>query len=143
MLKKIPPLISPELLKILAEMGHGDVIAFGDANFPAESSKASYVVRADGIPIPALLDAVLELFPIDTFVTQPVKLMQVVPGDDYVPEVVEEYKKILAKHDVGEDKIEYLERFDFYGHTDTAYCVVATGETARYANITLKKGVIG
>ena len=86
-----------------------------------------------------LLDAVLELFPIDTFVTQPVKLMQVVPGDDYVPEVVEEYKKILAKHDVGEDKIEYLERFDFYGHTDTAYCVVATGETARYANITLKK----
>lgn len=65
--------------------------------------------------------------------------MQVVPGDDYVPEVVEEYKKILAKHDVGEDKIEYLERFDFYGHTDTAYCVVATGETARYANITLKK----
>ena len=68
MLKKISPLISPELLKILAEMGHGDVIAFGDANFPAESSKASYVVRADGIPIPALLDAVLELFPIDTFV---------------------------------------------------------------------------
>ena len=101
------------------------------------------MVRADGIPIPALLDAVLELFPIDTFVTQPVKLMQVVPGDDYVPEVVEEYKKILAKHDVDEDKIEYLERFDFYGHTDTAYCVVATGETARYANITLKKGVIG
>ena len=143
MLKKISPLISPELLKILAEMGHGDVIAFGDANFPAESSKASYVGRADGIPIPALLDAVLELFPIDTFVPQPVKLMQVVPGDDYVPEVVEEYKKILAKHDVGEDKIEYLERFDFYGHTDTAYCVVATGETARYANITLKKGVIG
>ena len=109
MLKKISPLISPELLKILAEMGHGDVIAFGDANFPAESSKA----------------------------------LQVVPGDDYVPEVVEEYKKILAKHDVGEDKIEYLERFDFYSHTDTAYCVVATGETARYANITLKKGVIG
>ncbi len=143
MLKKISPLISPELLKILAEMGHGDVIAFGDANFPAKSSKAACVVRADGIPIPALLDAVLELFPIDTFVPQPVKLMQVVPGDDYVPEVVEDYKKILAKHGVSEDKIEYLERFDFYDHTDTAYCVVATGETARYANITLKKGVIG
>lgn len=143
MLKKISPLISPELLKILAEMGHGDVIAFGDANFPAESSAATFVVRADGIPIPALLEAVLELFPVDTFVPQPVKLMQVVPGDDYVPEIVEDYKKILKNYAVTEDQIEYLERFDFYRHTDAAYCVVATGETARYANITLKKGVIG
>lgn len=81
--------------------------------FPCGIQQSLVCGTGGWVPIPALLDAVLELFPIDTFVPQPVKLMQVVPGDDYVPEVVEEYKKILAKHDVGEDKIEYLERFDF------------------------------
>ena len=126
-------------MKILAEMGHGDVIAFGDANFPAKSSKAA--CGAGGcILIPALLDAVLELFPIDTFVPQPVKLMQVVPGDDYVPEVVEDYKRSWPNTASARIKSNTWSVSDFYDHTDTAYCVVATGETARYANITLKKG---
>jgi len=142
MLKKISPLISPELLKVLAEMGHGDEILLADANFPAHSCKAKIAVRADGINIPALLDAVLELFPLDTFVEQPVVMMNVVKGDNYTPEVWPEYYRILAKYGAGEDKIQRLDRFPYYDRAATAYCVVATGETARYGNIILKKGVV-
>ena len=142
MLKKISPLISPELLKILAEMGHGDTIVLADANFPAESSNAQFVTRADGIAMPPLLDAVLELLPVDTYVEKPITLMQVVPGDDYVPEIWNEYKCIFTKHGQNEEKIEYVDRFAYYNLADTAYCVVATGERARYANIIIKKGVL-
>ena len=142
MLKKISPLISPELLKILAEMGHGEEIVLADANFPAHSSKAKIAVRADGIGIPALLDAILDLFPLDTYVAQPVVMMDVVPGDDYVPEIWPEYYRILAKYGAGEDKILRLERFAYYDRANQAYCVVASGETARYGNIILKKGVV-
>jgi L-fucose mutarotase len=142
MLKNISPLISPELLMVLSEMGHGDRIVLGDANYPAVSGNARKVVRADGIGIPALLDAILELFPVDTFVEKPVALMEVVPGDDYKPEVWEEYREIFAKHGVGADRICYIERYRYYEEADSAYCVVATGERAKYGNIMLTKGVI-
>ena len=142
MLKKISPLISSELLKILDEMGHGDEIVFADANFPSASRAAKHIIPANGIGIDVLLDAVLDLFPVDTFVEKPIKLMQVVPGDDYKPVIWDAYKKILAKYGITEDKIDYLDRFDYYNQADRAYCVVSTGERALYANVIVKKGVI-
>ena len=142
MLKGISNLISPELLKILMEMGHGDEIVLGDGNFPAVTC-AKRLVRADGHGIPALLEAILELFPLDGYVDTPVALMAVVPGDTApVPEIWKSYENILCKHDLKSCCIEYMDRFDFYERTKNAFAVVATGESAIYANILLKKGVI-
>ncbi len=145
MLKNIPSIISPELLKILMEMGHGDEIVIGDGNFPAESIGAcsnAVVVRADGHSVPALLDAVLTLMPLDQYVERPVALMSVPAGDDTVPEIWNEYRAILKKHSPDNCEIEMTERFAFYERAKKAYCIVATGETAIYANILLKKGVV-
>lgn len=140
MLKGISPILSPELLKILMEMGHGDEIVIGDGNFPA-ASMAKRLVRLDGHGVPEILDAVLQLMPLDNYVEAPVALMQVVPGDDVVPVIWDEYKAIVKKHE-GERNIEQVERFDFYERAKKAYAVIATGETAIYANIILKKGVV-
>jgi len=142
MLKGISNLISPELLKILMEMGHGDEIVLGDGNFPAVSC-ANRLVRADGHGIPALLEAILELFPLDEYVDSPVALMAVVPGDTApTPVIWKSYENILSKHGLKPCSIEYIDRFDFYKRTKNAFAVVATGESAIYANILLKKGVI-
>lgn len=140
MLKNIPPIISPELLKILAEMGHGDEIVIGDGNFPA-ASNAKRLVRCDGHGVPEILDAVLELFPLDTYVESPAMLMQVTPGDDVDPVIWKEYKEIAARH---QDNVNFseIERFAFYDRAKEAYAIIATGEKALYANIILKKGVI-
>lgn len=140
MLKGISPIISPELIKILMEMGHGDELVIGDGNFPA-ASMAQRLVRLDGHGVPEILDAILRLYPLDSYVDAPVKLMQVTPGDDVVPVIWEKYKAIVEKH-AGKVQFEEIERFAFYERTKTAYCVVATGETALYANIILKKGVV-
>lgn len=140
MLKKVPGVISPELLKILCEMGHGDEIVLGDGNFPSASC-ARILARADGIGTLRLLDAILQLFPLDSFVRNPVNLMQKVPGDKSDVTIWDEYKKIIEKYDK-DAGIGFLERFEFYERTKKAYAVVATGESALYANIILKKGVI-
>ena len=140
MLKGISPILSPELLKILMEMGHGDELVIGDGNFPA-ASVAQRLVRLDGHGVPAILDAVLALYPLDTYVEAPVALMQVTPGDDIVPEIWNEYRAIVKKHE-GDKNFEEVERFAFYERAKKAYAVVATGETAIYANIILKKGVV-
>lgn len=140
MLKGISPVLSPELLKILMEMGHGDELVIGDGNFPA-ASMAKRLVRLDGHGVPEILDAIMQLFPLDTFVERPVGLMQVVPGDDTVPVIWDDYKRIIAKYE-GEVGIEEVERFAFYDRAREAYCCVATGERALYANIILKKGVV-
>lgn len=140
MLNGIPRIIPPELLKILAEMGHGDEIVLADGNFPAVSM-GQRVVRCDGSGAPELLDAILQLFPLDTFVPKPVGFMQVVPGDPYKPEIWEEYRRVFARHGY-DDPVEYIERFAFYDRTRQAYAVVAAGEMARYANVILKKGII-
>ncbi|MDR0817825.1 MAG: L-fucose mutarotase [Clostridiales Family XIII bacterium] len=141
MLKGISPVISPELLRVLAEMGHGDEIVFGDANFPHESM-GQITVRADGHLITELLEAILPLFPLDTFVEAPVALMEVVPGDAAgKPSVWDEYKAIAEKYAPG-TKFEYIERFAYYERAKKAYAIVATGERERYANLLLKKGVI-
>ena len=141
MLKGISPLIPPELLKILAEMGHGDEIVIGDGNFPA-SSVGARVVRCDGIGIPSLLEAILPLFPLDTYST-PVALMAVVPGDPIGdnPPIWDTYRAIIAQHYPGA-KIEQVERFAYYERGKRAYAVVQSGEAALYANIILKKGVV-
>src|SRR5512133_3719109 len=100
MLKGISPIISPELIKILMEMGHGDEIVIADGNFPA-ASVAQRLVRADGLACPALLTAILPLFPLDQYVEKPVALMEVVPGDTYKPVIWEEYREIVKKAEPG------------------------------------------
>jgi len=140
MLKNIPSILSPELLKILMEMGHGDELVISDGNFPSESI-GQRVIRCDGHGVPEVLDAILKLYPLDTYSEQPVGLMAVVDGDDYVPVIWDEYKKIIKKHE-GDRKIEYIERFNFYERSKKAYAVVATGETSLYANVIVKKGVV-
>ena len=140
MLRGISHLISPELLKILSEMGHGDEIVLADANFPTESFSRR-AVRADGIPAPALLDAILPLFPLDQYDRSNFVLMEVVPGDTYQPVIWEEYKSVLRRYEP-QAEIQHMERFAYYERAKKAYAVVATGEKAQYANIVLKKGVV-
>ncbi len=132
--------MSPELLKILMEMGHGDEIVIADGNFPG-AALAQRLVRLDGHHVPDVLEAILELMPLDIYVEAPVSLMEVVPGDDYVPEIWDTYKRII-KDKEGDKKIGNVERFAFYDQAENAYAVVATGETSLYANIILKKGVV-
>ena len=144
MLKNIPPILSPELLKVLCEMGHSDRIVIADGNFPAESmGKNAIVIRADGHGVPELLDAILQLFPLDTYVEKPVSLMQVMKGDNAETPIWDTYKEIVAKYDGrGNNAIGEIERFAFYEQEKTAYAIIATGETAIYANIMLQKGVV-
>ena len=139
MLKNIPPILSPELLKTLAEMGHGDELVLGDANFPS-ASLADNVVRADGHGIPELLDAILLYLPLDGFVECPVTLMDT--GDPNIrPPIWQEYSKCILRRE-GDRHVELMERFAFYERARQAYAVVATGETELYANVILKKGVV-
>ena len=144
MLKGIPAILPPELLKVLCEMGHGDRIVLSDGNFPAESmGKDAVVIRCDGHGVPELLDAILQLFPLDTYVEKPVSLMEVVPGDPVEPPIWDVYKDIIQKHDPrGGNAVGYIERFAFYEEAKKVYAIVATGEKALYANIMLQKGVV-
>lgn len=139
MLKNIPAIISPELLKTLCEMGHGDEIVIGDGNFPA-ASNAKRLIRMDGHGVPEVLDAVLKLIPLDTYVESPAMLMATAK-DDPTPEIWAKYKDIITKNN-GETNISQIERFKFYERTREAYAVIATSESALYANIILKKGVV-
>ncbi|MCL2352707.1 MAG: fucose isomerase [Firmicutes bacterium] len=144
MLKNIPPILSPELLKILCEMGHGDKIVIADGNFPSESvGKSGAVVRCDGHGVPELLEAVLTLFPLDAYAEKPATLMAVVPGDPVETPIWEKYYGILEKAGWrGKDAVRHIGRFEFYAEAKEAYAVVATGEKALYANIMLQKGVV-
>lgn len=141
MLKGIPSILSPDLLKILMEMGHGDEIVIADGNFPA-ASMAQRLVRCDGHGVPEILDAILQLFPLDTYVEHPVALMEVVPGDPVKPVIWDQYRSIVEKHGGKAADFEHIERFAFYERAQKAYAIVATGETALYANVIIKKGVV-
>lgn len=141
MLYGVPDIITPDLLKVLMEMGHGDEIVLADANFPA-ASHASRLIRCDGHEIPLILDAILLMFPLDEYVDRPAALMQIVPGDTVETPIWEKYRKIIEHHTGLSQPFEEVERFDFYERTKRAYAVIATGEKALYANIILKKGVI-
>lgn len=144
MLKNVPQVLSPALLKVLCEMGHGDTIVLADANFPAESmAQNSRVVRCDGLGIPLLLDAVLQYFPLDRYVAQPVTLMEIAPGDPADTSIWREYESLVQKHEkLSQNGVRHMERFKFYGECKKAYAIVATGERALYANVILQKGVI-
>lgn len=144
MLKGIPKILSPELLKVLCEMGHSDRLVIADGNFPSESmGKNAKVIRCDGHGVPELLEAILTVFPLDTYVETPVSLMQVMPGDNVETPIWDEYKEIISKYDErGEKAIGQIERFAFYDEAKTAYAIIATGESALYANIMLQKGVV-
>jgi L-fucose mutarotase len=141
MLKNIPNILSPKLLKVLMEMGHGDEIVIADGNFPS-ASHAQHLLRADGHGVPDLLDAIMQFFPLDQYVDKAAGLMKVVPGDPTKPTIWEEYRKILHKYDDDFDDFEFIERFNFYKRAQSAYAILATGEKALYANIILKKGVV-
>ncbi len=144
MLKGIPRILSPELLKVLCEMGHGDRIVIADGNFPVESvGKDAKVIRMDGHGTCELLEAILQLFPLDTYVEHPVSLMEVMPGDPVETPIWGEYEKLVAAaDDRGGSAIGHIERFAFYEEARKAYAVVATGEGALYANVMLQKGVV-
>lgn len=144
MLKGIPPILSPELLKVLCEMGHSDRIVLSDGNFPAESiGKETLVIRCDGHNIPELLDAILTIFPLDTYSDKPANLMEVMPGDTVKTPIWDTYKEIIKRHDSrGEAAVGTIERFAFYKEAKKAYAIIATGERALYANLMLQKGVV-
>ena len=144
MLKNISPLLSPDMLKVLCEMGHGDRLVLADANFPSASmGKNAIVLRADGHSATDLLDAIRQLFPLDTYVEHPVSLMQVMPGDPVKTPIWDEYKAIVAKYDERGDKaFDEIERFAFYEEAKQVYAIIATGEKALYANLILQKGVL-
>lgn len=144
MLKGIPQILSPELLKVLCEMGHGDRLVIGDGNFPAESmGKNAIVIRCDGCEVPELLDAILQLFPLDTYVEKPVSLMEVMPGDQIETPIWDTYQKIVEEYgNRGKDAIGTIERFQFYEEAKQAYAILATREKALYANVILQKGVV-
>lgn len=140
MLIGISPVISPELLAVLARMGHGDEIVLADAHFPGETYNQR-VLRADGIRIPALLDGILPLFALDEYVDSPLIMMAAVKGDTLDPTVEKNYRQVIDKHWPKTPAIDRIDRFAFYERTQQAFAVVMTGETAKYGNIILKKGV--
>ncbi len=138
MLKGIPKIIPPELLKILCEMGHGDEIVIADGNFPSASmgQRVVYMNGNDGLEV---LDAVLKLLPLDTY-AQPLYLMEKVKGDNVETPIWGEYKRIVEKY--SDADFDHIERFEFYERAKKAYAVIATGESALYANVLIKKGVV-
>lgn len=140
MLKGISPLISPELLSVLARMGHGDEIVLADAHFPGETYN-NRVIRADGLRIPHLLEAILPLFELDAYVQHPLVMMEAVEGDRLDPKVEKSYLESIRITNPTVASIERIDRFAFYERSKSAFAVVITGETAKYGNIILKKGV--
>ncbi len=146
MLKGIPKILSPELLKVLCEMGHSDRLVIADGNFPVESiGKNCITIRCDGHSVPELLDAILQVFPLDTYVDTPVTLMQLMDCDKGKIEtpIWDTYKEIVTKYDErGAKAVGNIDRFDFYDEAKLCYCIISTGESAVYANIMLQKGIV-
>lgn len=144
MLKGISPLLSPQLLKVLCEMGHSDTIVIADGNFPAETmGKNGIVIRMDGHGVPELLEAILQVFPLDQYVEKPVSLMERVPGDNADVSIWKTYEEMISRAEKrGTDVIQRLERFAFYEEAKKAYAVIATSETSQYANVILQKGCV-
>ena len=147
MLKNIPTILSPDLLKVLCEMGHSDRICISDGNFPGAAmakAKNAIFLRADGHGVPELLEAILQVIPTDTYVEKPVLLMEKMECDkDLEIPIWDTYKQIVAKYDArGEAAVGNIDRFDFYDEAKDCYCIIQTGETAIYANVIVQKGVI-
>jgi L-fucose mutarotase len=141
MLKGISPLLSPKLLATLSAMGHGDEIVLADAHFPGETFNKT-VIRADGLKIADLIDAILPLFELDSYTDSPLIMMAAVKGDSLDPTVEKAYRAAVDRHAKATPPIARIDRFDFYDRAKKAFAVVMTGETAKYGNLILKKGVI-
>ena len=143
MLKGIPKILSPELLKVLCEMGHGDEITIGDGNFPGHTN-AKIEIRMDGHGVPEILEAILKVMPLDVYVDHPCMLMEKVPGDTVETPIWDTYKEIVAKYDKrGADCFTGIERGAFYDRArEQSSAIIMSGESALYANIILKKGVV-
>src|SRR5450759_734150 len=141
MLKGIDPVVSPELLHVLAAMGHGDEIAIVDANFPA-AAMARRLVRMDGVNSSCAMASILKLLPVDDFVDCPVAVIQVVGDTEAVPETVQEFQSILNAAEARDVRIAPIDRFEFYRRSREAFAIVATGETRLYGCALVKKGVI-
>jgi len=140
MLRGISPLLSPELLAGLYRMGHGDEIVLADAHFPGETFN-NRVIRADGLKIPPLIEAILPLFVLDTYVPDPIVMMAAVAGDRLDQNVLAAYRAAIERHAPTPPPTAFIDRFEFYERAKSAWAVVMTGETAKYGNIILKKGV--
>jgi L-fucose mutarotase len=141
MLKGIPSIIPPDLMHVMMSMGHGDELVLADGNFPA-ASNARRLVRADGRGVPELLQAVLQFFPLDTYVEDPAVVMAVVAGDETEPVIWREYVRILSEAEGRKIQLAQIERHEFYARAQKAFAIVATGESALYANLILVKGVV-
>ncbi len=141
MLKRIPPILSPELMDVLMRMGHGDELVIADGNYPSEAN-AKRLVRADGHGVVAILEAVLQFLPLDTFVEFPATVMQPVDENAAVPPIWSDFGKLIESAEGRVIELERIERFAFYERSRNAFAIVATGETAIYANIIVKKGVV-
>lgn len=144
MLKGIPAILSPDLLKALCEMGHSDNLVIADGNFPSETiGKNSKVIRMDGHDVPEILEAILKVFPLDSYTDKPVKLMEKVKGDIVETPIWSVFEDIVSKYDDrGKEVVGFTERFQFYEDAKKAYLIIATSEKALYANIMLQKGVV-
>lgn len=140
MLKGINPIVSPDLLKILAEMGHGDEIILSDAHFPAHTFCPKNLLRGDGLQIPDLLEGILPLFELDSY-DDPLIMMAAVEGDELDPHVETNYMAAIRKHAPDAPAPVRIDRFAFYDRAATAFACIVTGTTAKYGNIILKKGV--
>jgi L-fucose mutarotase len=140
MLIGVSPLVGPDLLATLCRMGHGDELVLADAHFPHDST-GRRVLRADGLGVAELLDGILPLFAIDSYVADPLVMMSAAEGDRLDPSVHERFRAAIDRHHPDAPAIRFISRFDFYDRARQAYAVLATGETAKYGNIILKKGV--
>lgn len=141
MLKKIPEILSPSLVKALMEMGHGDTVVIADGNFPAYSQGVP-VIDGDGHTVLEYLDAILPFFPLDPYTEKPVSLMEVSKGDATIPTVWDDYKKSIEKEGYTVDIIDEVERFAFYEASKKSYVIISTSDRALYGNIILQKGVV-
>ncbi len=141
MLKGIDKAISPEMIKILMEMGHGDELVIADGNFPA-ASVARRIIWAGDTSVGIILNSILKLFPLDQYVEHPATLMAVVPGDTYIPTVWEEFRKVIQVHESEFTDFDWIDRYPFYERASKAYAVIATTDLSLYANIILKKGIL-
>ena len=141
MLKNVPSIISPDLMRVMMQMGHGDELVLADGNFPADSN-TSRLVRADGLGVTEVLEAVLKFFPMDTFVEDPATVMAPVDKNAPEPPIWKDFRRLLEMGEGRRIELAAIDRFKFYERSRAAYAIVATGETALYANIILKKGVV-
>ena len=141
MLKGIPNILTPDLLKILMEMGHGDELVLADGNFPS-FAHPNKVVRLDGHGIPEVMDAILRFMPLDPYVEHPAIFMEVLPDDPYVPEIWDVYREIGGQYEEEGLREQPINKFEFYDRAKRAYALVTTSESALYANVILKKGVV-